>query len=66
MDASFQAENVRVHMITTRILFKDMWPEARSAADENALYEELMKRFDPKTADDDGLYHQTLLLVAKK
>lgn len=81
VDAGFQAENVQVHMITIKILFKDMWPEARvrmckavvnmaagswSAADENAPYAELMKRFNPKTADDDGLDHETQLLVAKK
>lgn len=81
VDAGFQPENVQVDQITIRIRFRDMWPEARahmchavvmmvagswSEADSDALYGELMKRFDPETADGDGFDHETLLLVARK
>lgn len=81
MDAGFKSENVQVDKITIRIQFKDMSPEARahmskavvmmvagswSEAEANALYEELMKRFDPETADGDGFDHETALLVARK
>lgn len=81
VNAGFKPENVDVSKITIRILFKDIWPECRahmckavvmmvagswSKADEEALYEELMKRFDPETSDGDGFDHETLLLVAKK
>lgn len=81
VNAGFEPGKVQVHRTTIRVLFEDMWQECRahmckavvmlakrswSKANGDALYEELMRRFDPKTANSDGFDHDTLLLVAKK